>query len=356
MTSGFRFLRPLLYRLPPETAHRLAINALRYRLWPNIAPRKSLPELAVSAFGLSFANPIGMAAGFDKNAEAMDGLLAQGFGFVEAGTVTPKPQEGNPRPRLFRLVEDEAVINRLGFNNDGLAEFVSRFSRRNRATGIAGANLGKNKDAGDAAADYVTGLRAVYPYADYVTINISSPNTAGLRDLQQSEALKQLLGLLQQARRACEDQHGKRVPMLLKVAPDLDAEEKKAIVAQVLAHGIDGMIVSNTTVQRPASLQSPARGESGGLSGRPLFIPSTEALKDFYRLTGGALPLIGVGGIASAQDAYMKIRAGATLVQLYTAFVYQGFGLVQTLQTGLSQLLKRDGFSSIRQAVGIDCR
>jgi dihydroorotate dehydrogenase len=352
MIDAFTLLRPLLHRLPPETVHALGLRLLP----PPFMKLKPAPELAVEAFGLAFANPIGLAAGFDKNAVAINRLLMQGFGFVEAGTVTPKPQPGNPKPRIFRLTEDEAVINRLGFNNDGLAEFVRHFERRDRRKGIAGANIGKNKDAVDAAADYVTGLRAVYPHADYITINISSPNTQGLRDLQQKDALGELLATLEHARQGCIDRYNKRVPLLLKVAPDLTMHEKEAIAQQVLAHGIDGLIVSNTTVLRPDSLLSEHRHEQGGLSGRPLFILSTETLKDFYRLTGGKLPLVGVGGIASAQDAYMKIRAGATLVQLYSALVYQGFGLVRKIHTELRHLLTRDGFAQIGQAVGIDSR
>ena len=344
---------PLIHCLPPEVAHRLGLWALKCGALPAAAPVMR-PELQMKVLGLSFANPVGLAAGFDKNAEAVNALFDQGFGFVEAGTVTPLPQPGNPRPRLFRLKQDAAVINRLGFNNRGLAVFLDNFRRIDKSKGIAGANIGKNKNATDAVADYVTGLQAVYPHADYVTINISSPNTQGLRALQQREALSELLSALDKARGECLARSGKSIPMLLKVAPDLTAAEREDVADMVLAHGIDGIVVSNTTIARPASLRSRHAHEAGGLSGRPLFAPSTEALRDFYRLTGGRLPLVGVGGIASAQDAYAKIRAGASLVQLYTGLVYQGFGLVRDIQAGLTELLKRDGFSQLHQAVGVD--
>jgi len=348
MSDAFTLLRPLIHRLPPESAHNLGLWALQKGLWPASRPL-SFPSLATEAFGLHFKNPIGLAAGFDKNAVAIDALLAQGFGFVEAGTVTPRPQPGNPKPRIFRLGEDQAVINRLGFNNHGLKSFRQNFARRDTHAGIAGANIGKNKEATDAVADYVTGLHKVHGIADYITINISSPNTQGLRDLQQRDALGQLLAALAEARA----NYPARVPLLLKVAPDLTPGEREDVAQAVLAHGIDGLIVSNTTLSRP-DLKSAHSKETGGLSGRPLFTLSTESLRDFYRLTAGKIPLVGVGGISSAQDAYTKIRAGATLVQLYTALVYQGFGIVRDIQSGLDILLARDGFTHIRQAVGAD--
>jgi dihydroorotate dehydrogenase len=268
--------------------------------------------------------------------------------------VTPKAQSGNPRPRLFRLTEDKAVVNRLGFNNDGLEKFIEHFSQRNKSKGIAGANIGKNKESLDAVADYVTGLHAVYAHADYVTVNISSPNTQGLRDLQQREQLNILLKSLQDARKDCAQKNNRDVPMLLKVAPDLDLPAMEDIAEAVLAHGVDGIIVSNTTITRPEQLQSRHRHETGGLSGAPLFALSTECLRQFYKLTGGKIILVGAGGVSSAADAYAKIRAGATLVQFYTALVYQGFGVVCRIQAGLAELLEKDGFSSVRQAVGID--
>jgi dihydroorotate dehydrogenase len=350
--DSFSLLRPFIHSLPPETAHNLGLWALRHDLWPS-APLQELPSLHVNALGLTFPNPIGLAAGFDKNAVAIDGLLKLGFGFVEAGTVTPKPQPGNPQPRLFRLVEDRAVINRLGFNNEGLERFVANFTAR-KLKGIAGANIGKNKDSTDAIADYVTGLKAVYPHADYITVNISSPNTPGLRDLQQHEHLTALLKPLQQSRQECSQKHNRHVPMLLKVAPDLSDQEMEAIAESVLAHGMDGLIVSNTTISRPDSLKSNHRSETGGLSGAPLFALSTQCLKRFYRLTGGKIILVGVGGISSPEQAYAKIRAGATLVQFYTTLVYQGFSAPSRIRTVLAKMLEKDGFSNVQQAVGVD--
>ena len=352
MVDWFSLVRPALYALPPETAHRLALWGLSHHLYP---PQRLThpPSLAVKAFGLSFPSPIGLAAGFDKNAVAVNALLAQGFSFAETGTVTPKPQAGNPRPRLFRLAEDEAIINRLGFNNDGLEAFLKRFNRRDKTLGIAGINIGKNKDSADVMADYVTGLKEVYPYADYIAVNVSSPNTPGLRNLQHGAALTQLLSALAKARAECALTYGRTVPLLLKVAPDLEMEEKKDIAEIALAQGVDGLIVSNTTLSRP-SLKSRQTSQAGGLSGRPLFALSTSALQDFYRLTKGKLLLVGVGGVFSPEDAYKKIRAGATLVQLYTALIYRGFAVVREIEQGLAALLEKDGFSSVTEAVGKD--
>lgn len=355
MTAVFPLLRPLFHLLPPEAAHHAGLWALRQGCMPRAAER-FYPELETTLWGLRFVNPVGLAAGFDKNAAAVNALLGQGFGFVECGTVTPLAQEGNPRPRIFRLTEDRAVINRLGFNNAGMDVFVRQFRKRNIALGIAGANIGKNKDAPDAVADYVAGLQAVHGIADYITVNISSPNTQGLRDLQHKDALGQLLAALMTERRACAAKDGRCVPLLLKVAPDLTASEREDVAEVVMAHGVDGLIVSNTTLSRPAHLRSRHAREAGGLSGLPLLPLSTESLADFYRLTGGTLPLVGVGGIASAADAYRKIRAGASLVQLYTGLVYQGFGLVRAITDGLAVLLSKDGFSHVREAVGVDVK
>lgn len=349
----FTLMRPFLHRLPPEVAHNLGLWVLRHGLLPS-APAEFFPSLEIQTLGMRFANPIGLAAGFDKNAIAMNALLGQGFGFIEAGTVTPEPQPGNPKPRIFRLREDAAIINRLGFNNNGLQPFVEHFKQRDKSKGIAGANIGRNKNSTDAVADYVKGLQAVYPYADYITVNISSPNTQGLRALQGREALTELLAALQLARRDCMKMHGGNVPLLLKIAPDLSDSEMEDVAEIVLAHGIDGVIVSNTTISRPSHLQSRYCGETGGLSGKPLLEFSTERLKHFYRLTGGKLPLIGVGGISNAQDAYMKIRSGATLVQCYTVLAYEGFSVVNDIRRGLEALLARDGLTHIQQAVGID--
>jgi dihydroorotate dehydrogenase len=351
MLDLFSITRPLLHSLSPETAHELALRALRHGLLP---PQKTPtnPALLQNIFGLEFKNPIGLAAGFDKNAVAINSLLKQGFGFVEAGTVTPLAQSGNPKPRIFRLPEDKAIINRLGFNNNGLDYFVKYFSTRNKNLGIAGANIGKNKDAKNATEDYVCGLRAVYPHADYITINISSPNTKGLRDLQQREALFELLFELSKARSEATLTHKKHIPLLLKIAPDIDGKEREDIAEITLLHGIDGLIISNTTISRPPTLINKNDTENGGLSGAPLFSLATQTLSEIYKLTNGKIPIIGVGGISSPEDAYIKIRAGATLVQLYSALIYQGFGLVQSINNKLPKLLAQDGFTHISEAIG----
>lgn len=343
-------IRPLLFRLPPETAHNLAVTALKTGLMPG-QPQGEAPALRQSLWGLEFANPVGLAPGFDKNAEAIKGLINQGFGFLELGTVTPQPQAGNPTPRMFRLLRDEAVINRLGFNNKGL-EVYCRNLRAAPRTLPLGANIGKNKDTEHAVDDYLTCLEAVAPLADYVTINISSPNTAGLRDLQGKYVLEKLLTALIAKR----DSLPRRVPLLLKIAPDLLPQDKEDIAEVALEKGIDGLIISNTTIARPLTLQSRWRSEKGGLSGKPLFAPSTQVLAELYSLTQGKIPLIGVGGIGSGAEAYAKIRAGASLVQLYSALVYQGFGLVTRINRELAELLARDGFGSISEAVGTDTR
>ncbi len=352
--SSYRTLLPLIHLLPPERAHALGLWALKYSLLPS-ARIAANPMLTQKLFGLEFSNPIGLAAGFDKNAEALEALHLQGFGFVEAGTVTPLPQEGNPQPRMFRLKKDTAVINRLGFNNRGLTPFVAALAARTGG-GIVGANIGKNKNAEDAVGDYVGGLEAVYAHADYITINISSPNTQGLRAMQKREQLTQLLSSLMAAKKRQLAACGKNVPLLLKIAPDLDEPDLHDVAEVALALAMDGLIISNTTIKRPRTLQSGLHGEQGGLSGAPLFALSTEVLARMYKLTGGKIPLIGVGGVSSAEDAYKKIRAGASLVQLYTALVYQGFGVVRDIVEGLPALLERDGFKHISEAVGADGR
>jgi dihydroorotate dehydrogenase len=344
----------LLRLLPAETAHRLTLRALAAVPvgWIANGAGEDWEEdhiLATTVFGLDFPNPVGLAAGFDKNAEAFAHMPGLGFGFAEIGSVTPRPQAGNPRPRLFRLPEDQAIVNRMGFNNDGLAAVQARLRGRDPAIQcILGANLGRNKDSEDAAADYVAGVRGLAPLADYLVVNVSSPNTPGLRALQGREPLAALLAAVGAARA------GRRPPLLLKIAPDLTEADKADIAEVALAGGVDGLIVSNTTIARPAGLASPAAAEAGGLSGRPLFTPSTAVLADMYRLTGGRLPLIGVGGIASAEDAYAKIRAGASLLQLYTGLVYQGPGLVGRIKRGLAERLRADGFASLDSAVGAD--
>jgi dihydroorotate dehydrogenase len=334
-----------LHGLDAEDAHQMAILGLKLGLGPRDHGPDD-PILATTVAGMALPNCIGLAAGFDKDAEVADAMLGAGFGFVECGTVTPLPQAGNPRPRLFRLTEDQAVINRMGFNNRGLDAYTAQMAGRKRR-GIVGANIGANKDAGDRVADYVSGLKRVAGLCDYVTVNVSSPNTPGLRALQTRAALDELLGRLAGARAELEA----RQPVFLKVAPDLEADEPAEIAAAVRRHGFDGIIVSNTTVARPETLTSKDKAEIGGLSGAPLLEPSTEMLRAF-RQADATLPLIGVGGIASGAHAYAKIRAGADAVQLYSALVYGGPGLVVRIKRELAALLRADGFASVTQARG----
>lgn len=348
----YGLFRPLVFALDPETAHWAAMTALRLGLVGGGGAED--PILATRVWGLDFSNPIGIAAGFDKNAEVPDAILRSGFGFAEIGTVTPKPQAGNPRPRLFRLAADGAVVNRMGFNNEGLDAVATRLARRPRV-GVVGANIGKNKDSADAVADYATGATALAPTADYLVVNVSSPNTPGLRALQGREPLAQLLRAVKAARDGAV-KSAIKPPLLVKIAPDLAEEDLLDIAEVAAAVPVDGLIATNTTIARPASLKDPRRGESGGLSGRPLFEPSTRVLGRLYKLTGGKIPLIGVGGVGSGADAYAKIRAGASLVQLYTALVYEGPGLIGTIKRDLAQCLRRDGFSSLAGAVGADHR
>ncbi len=340
----------LLHRLDPEDAHGLAIRGLELGLGPRDSGADD-PILAVELAGLRLPNCLGLAAGFDKNAQAADALLGAGFGFVECGTVTPLAQAGNPRPRLFRLSEDRAVINRMGFNNVGLEAFARRLERRRGRGGIVGANLGANKDATDRIRDYVTGLERLWTLADYFAINISSPNTPGLRALQGRAALDELLGRLNTARAELTAADRRR-PVFLKVAPDLEPDEPEAIVGACIDHGVDAIIVSNTTLARPDALASTQAGESGGLSGAPLMEPSTELLKRFAEVAEGRLALIGAGGVASGADALAKLRAGATAVQLYSALVYEGPGLVARIKRDLAARLRAEGFASAREAVG----
>jgi dihydroorotate dehydrogenase len=349
MSAFFDSLVPLLRLLPPETAHRLSIHALK----AGIAPRQSEddpPTLGVTLWGRRFRNPIGLAAGFDKNAEVPDPMARFGFGFIECGTLTPRPQAGNPPPRLFRLAEDKALINRLGFNNAGLAAAVARLQRRRRGAVLVGANIGKNRDTADDTTDYVQGVIALAPLVDYIVVNVSSPNTPGLRALQRKSAVTALIERLMTARASVKPDDPP--PLLLKIAPDLSVADRADLAEAALATKIDGLVIANTTVARPASLRSPHAHEPGGLSGAPLFAPSTALLAEMYRLTGGKVPLVGVGGVASGADAYEKIRAGASLVQLYTALVYQGPGLVERIKRELAALLARDGFTSLADAVG----
>ena len=345
LPSLWPFLRPLIFRLDAERAHRLTILGLRMKAVAGLRPDD--PILASRVAGLDFPNPVGLAAGFDKDAQVPDAMLALGFGFVEIGTVTPLAQSGNPRPRLFRLTEDRAVINRMGFNNGGQAAAFERLLRRNRRAGIVGVNIGANKDARDRIADYANGVRVMAPVARYLTVNISSPNTPGLRALQDKGALDELLAAVAEARGASGP------PVFLKVAPDLEPADIDDIAAVAIARGMDGLIVSNTTIARPP-LRSRFAGEAGGLSGAPLRDMAMARLHDFRRATGGQLPLIAAGGIASAEDAYARIRAGASLVQLYSALVYEGPGLARRITRGLADLLRRDGFAKVSEAVGCD--
>ncbi|HEY4545611.1 MAG TPA: quinone-dependent dihydroorotate dehydrogenase [Pedomonas sp.] len=348
MPDLYSLVRPGLQALDAETAHRLTIMGLKTGFVPQAG--KDDPILGVSLFGLNFPNPVGLAPGFDKNAEAPDPLLKLGFGFVEVGTFTPRPQVGNPRPRLFRLKEDKAVINRMGFNNDGLDAVKARLEARKGRPGIIGGNVGANKDSEDRIADYVTAIQGILGLVSYITINISSPNTPGLRALQSRESLAELIN------RCIEARGADKTPMLVKVAPDLVEADVEDIAAVALESGIDGLIVSNTTITRPETLRSAHKAETGGLSGAPLFEASTEMLRRFHAKVGHQMPLIGVGGIASGADAYAKIRAGASLVQLYSSLVYEGPGLVARIKTDLAKLLRRDGFASVQEAVGADAK
>jgi len=342
-------LARLLTYLPAETAHRTALMGLKSGLGPKVRT-PAAPVLATVLAGLELDHPVGLAAGFDKNAETPEALLNVGFGFVEVGAVTPRPQAGNPRPRLFRLRSDRAIINRMGFNNKGLDVVKIRLAAHRdspaRAGGLVGVNLGANKDSKDRAGDYALLLKALSGLADFFTVNISSPNTPGLRALQSEEALDDVL-------RRVNDTRGVE-PVFLKVAPDLTTAGIEAIVTAVDTHHLSGLIVSNTTLERPDTLKSRHKDKKGGLSGAPLKAKSTQALRTFRRLAGPGLPIIGVGGIDSAESAYARIRAGANAIQLYTALVYQGPGLALRIRDGLARLLRADGFERLSDAVGVD--
>ena len=341
---GFNLARPLFHRLDAELAHSLTIKALKAGL---AGALPSQPRIPISRFGLKFENPLGLAAGFDKNAEVPDAMLAQGFGFVEVGSITPKPQTGNPQPRLFRLIQDQAIINRMGFNNEGHAAALERLRARRHRSGIIGVNLGANKGTGDRAADYVAGINTFSDVASYFTVNISSPNTPGLRNLQAAGELRPLLQRLNDARQ----RQGHAVPVLLKIAPDLDPFEMKAIADCCLEAEIAGVIISNTTISRPFLHSQHAR-EQGGLSGQPLFELSTRQLARFYVLAAGKIPLIGVGGISNTGQAWRKICAGASLLQLYSALVFHGPILIEAILTGLGQKLIEHKMTSLEEAIG----
>ncbi|WP_349437151.1 quinone-dependent dihydroorotate dehydrogenase [Pararhizobium sp. A13] len=351
MIDAFQSLaRRGLFLFDPEAAHGLSIKALKTGLVPARAAPAD-PRLTQTVAGLTFANPLGMAAGYDKNAEVPEALLRLGFGFTEIGTVTPKPQAGNDKPRIFRLVEDDAVINRLGFNNDGHQAALTRLRSCDRRAMI-GVNIGANKDSGDRVADYVAGIRTFYSVARYFTANISSPNTPGLRDLQAGESLSALLSAVLAARDEEAARIGVRVPVFLKIAPDLTEEGMDDIAAEALSHALDGLIVSNTTLSRDGLKDRRQAGESGGLSGKPLFEKSTVVLAKMRKRVGPDLPIIGVGGVSSAETAAEKIRAGANLVQLYSCMIYEGPSLPGRIVRGLSQLCDREKLSSIADICG----
>jgi dihydroorotate dehydrogenase len=348
----FPLARPLLHALDAETAHQLTVKALA--LAPHGAAPADDPRLEVAAFGRRFPNPVGLAAGFDKQCEVPGALIALGFGFVELGGVVPKPQAGNAKPRVFRLPADEAVINRLGLNSDGLPEIRARLAARRRRGGIVGVNIGANKDSSDRAGDYVTCVEALAGLVDFLTVNVSSPNTPGLRDLQGEAFLDDLLGRAVEARDRAGAAASARPALLLKIAPDLALDALDALVATALRRGVDGLIVSNTTIARPPQLRERELAkESGGLSGKPLFGLSTTMLAETYLRVGGKVPLIGVGGVDSADAAWTKIRAGASLVQLYTALVYKGPALIEEIKRGLCGRLD-DAAAPLADAVGRD--
>lgn len=346
MTPTEKLGLALLHRVDPERAHGLSLLALRSGLLPLPGPVTS-SRLATSIAGLSLPNPVGLAAGYDKNATAISALVRAGFGFVEVGAATPLPQPGNPRPRLFRLTEDRAAINRFGFNNEGAEAIAARLAAHPRGAVPVGLNLGANKTSTDRAADFARVLATCGPHVDFATVNVSSPNTEKLRDLQGAAALSALLAGVMDTRAGLS----RRIPVFLKIAPDLNSEELEQLAEVALASGVDAVIATNTTLSREG-LKSAHRGETGGLSGAPLFEKSTRVLAQLSRLTEGRLPLIGVGGISGADEAYAKIRAGASAVQLYTALVYGGLSLVPEIARGLEALLQRDGYSSVAEAVG----
>ncbi|MGA7489900.1 MAG: quinone-dependent dihydroorotate dehydrogenase [Xanthobacteraceae bacterium] len=344
--------RPMLRMLDPEDAHRLAIHALRFP--PFVKLVADDPRLAVRAFGLNFRNPVGMAAGFDKHAEVPDALLRLGFGFVEVGTVTPLPQVGNPRPRVFRLNRDQGVINRLGFNSEGADAVLRRLAARANEGGIIGANIGANKESADRIGDYVRLIETFAPVVSYFSVNISSPNTPGLRELQRASVLDSLLARVVDARARMSREAG-TTPVLIKIAPDLTLNELDDMVGAARRHRVDGMIISNTTVARPHGLNDRVTArEAGGLSGRPLFALATRMLAETYVRVEGAFPLIGVGGVDSGEAALAKIKAGACLIQLYTALVFHGLRLVATIKSELSDVVRRQGQTQIGDLVGAD--
>lgn len=357
----YKFLRPIIFKMDSEKAHNLALKFLRY--FPNLATcltiRKNYGALEQEVCGLNFKNPIGLSAGFDKNGEVVRAMNGFGFGFVEVGTITPEPQPGNEKPRMFRLEKDRAIINRLGFNNKGADNMLKNLKRFNFAKSgekgskiICGINIGKNKDTKDALKDYLPLIEKFYDKASYITVNISSPNTKNLRDLQNQENLNEFLERIIAKKIEAKKIYQKEVPIFLKLAPDLDEKQQEDIAKIVLENGIDGLIISNTTIDRSDDLKSANKGEAGGLSGKPLFEKSNQVLRNFYKLTNGKLPIIAVGGVFDAKDAYEKIKSGASLVQIYSALIYNGFGMVEKINKDLDGLVRQDGFDNISQVVG----
>ena len=351
MTWLYPLIQPIINRIDPEIAHGFAIFALKQGLISD-NPISQNPRLEQTIWNLDFKNPVGLAAGFDKNAEVISAMLGQGFGFVEAGTVTPNAQIGNPKPRVFRYYQERAVINRLGFNSAGIAAVLNNLPSRHERSGPVGINLGKNRNSPDAIADYVTGAYAFANHADFIVINVSSPNTPGLRDLQNRNHLETLLDAVQTALSIVAPNN--TPPLLLKIAPDLDEDSKRDIAKVAIDMNLDGLVATNTTVGRPVEFQNSQSKQIGGLSGAPLLNNSTQILSDFYQLCEGRIPLIGVGGVSSGADAYSKIRAGASLIQLYTALIFEGPSLIRQINDDLSFLLEQDGFSNISDAIGAD--
>lgn len=352
----FKYTKPVFHAMNPETAHTVGLLAMKKGLHPHYDAVQD-DRLKVTLWDRPFPNPVGLAAGFDKNAEVMGPMLKMGFGFVEVGTVTPKAQAGNPRPRVFRDVKNEAVINRMGFPNKGLKDFKNNIEEfletKPRPKGLVGINIGMNKEQTDPASDYCLLLRALCNYGDYFTVNISSPNTPGLRNLQSRENLLPLLErIIEERAKSCRENY--KPPLLVKLAPDLDEKQQEEIAQTVMEAGIDGLILTNTTLERPEYLNERFRSEMGGLSGQPLTDKSTEVIRNFYNLTKGKIPIIGVGGISSGKDAYNKIKAGASLVQLYSALVYHGPEIANQINEDLLKFLEKDGLASIQDAVGLD--
>lgn len=350
MVNLFKIARPALFKIDAERAHGLAIKALKTGL-PVPGRAEDDPRLQQSLWGLTLKNPLGIAAGFDKNAEVANELIQLGFGFVEVGTLTPKPQDGNPKPRIFRLAKDHAVINRLGFNNQGQEAALLRLQARDM-NGVIGVNIGANKDSDNRIDDYLQGFKTFQGVADYFTVNISSPNTPGLRDLQSPEALDELLGTLMQARRDIVDHGGRRRPIFVKLAPDIDDPALEPVLSKLMDHQVDAVIISNTTLSRAGLKEKSLAAEAGGLSGRPLFHRSTRMLARAHLITEGALPIIGVGGVENAETAWQKFEAGATLVQFYSCMVYEGPTLVNRILKGLSERLDQEQLHSITSIRG----